>query len=442
VSLKGVDIVREHVGSPGRPAFCYEIPPAPETPVFTSGDGVWLADDRGRRYLDGISGIFVASLGYGSAPIIDAMTTQLRKLAFSPPLHGLHEEPIALAEELVRFAGAPFDCAKLLNGGSEAIEAALRVTRLYFRRRGKPHKTKIISNYNGYHGATYGALSLTGRPDVQRFEPRLPGFVHVWPPDCFACPFGKEYPSCGITCAGAVEQTILAEGSDSVAAVVVEPLIHLLGMVVPPAEYFAEIRAICDRHDVLLIFDEIVTGCGRTGRAFAAQTFAVEPDLLCAGKSLSGGYAPLSALLMSERVSWALRDDDGNAALAPSHTYAGNPVSAVAGRAALALIAREETLARVRDAGALLAAELAAAVGSRGRVRGVGLLYGVKLPAPPHRAAGEMGKAVESRCRERGMIVRGESDWIVVAPAYVTTDAELRQIARTIGAAIDELWAR
>lgn len=425
--------------------FCFEAPPSEQTPVFASGEGVRLVDVSGRRYLDGISGVFVTCFGYSCEPIASAVAEQIKRLPFSPPLHSVNPLAPRLASELVKFAPAGFNCVKLMSGGSESIEAALRLVRLYHSSRGRRGKFKVISNYNGYHGSTFGSLTLTGRPDMARFGPALQGFVHVWPPDCFSCPFGLEHPSCDVLCASMVERTIESEGPDSVAAIFIEPVIHLVGMAVPPRDYFTRLREICDRHDILLVFDEIVTGFGRTGSRFASDHFGVTPDLMCVGKGLSAGYAPLSAVLMTERVSAVVRGEEGHASFAPSHTYAGNPVAAAAGLAALDMFKSTDVLARVRESGAILGKRLEALMRGRGRSRGVGMLWGLKLQRPESWTQDRFlkaspGKRVEEACMKRNLILRGEADWVVIAPAFTSTNEELEELCGILEEALGEVY--
>ena len=428
--------------------FCFEVPYSPDTPIFESGSGIRVKDLRGREYIDAISGVFVTSFGHSCQPIIDAMSTQLQKLAFPPPLHSLNKLSISLASELVELSSLKFDCAKLFNGGSESIEAALRITRLYHSAKGNHKKLKILSNYNGYHGSTYGSLSLTGRADTTRFGPKMPGFIHVWPADCFACPYDLEYPGCQTLCASMIEKTIQAEGPESVAAIFVEPIIHLVGMAVPPKSYFRQLREICDRYNILLVFDEIVTGFGRTGAFFAADTFEVKPDLMCVGKGVTGGYAPLAAVLMSEGVSAILRDQKYSyASFAPSHTYAGNPVSAAAGLAAVNLLKSGNYLFKVREQGSYLQEKLEETVGVYGRVRGMGLLWGCKLNPPNHliglnHTRLNLGSHVQQACMKRGLIIRGQEDMFVIAPAFICSHQDIDRICQLLKEALQEVYTR
>ncbi|MBB1253292.1 aminotransferase family protein [Streptomyces alkaliterrae] len=417
-------------------AYCFEVPHSDSSLLFESAKGVRLRDAGGREFLDGMSGVFVTCFGYDCEPIAQAVSEQVRTLPFNPPLHGTNRPALELAGRLVDLAPAEITTAKLVNGGSEAIEAAIRIARLYHRTHGDPGKVKVLSHYHGYHGSTFGSLSLTGRPDVGRFGPGLPGVVHFWPPDCLESFTGVSYEESGRLAAALAERAIEAEGPDTVAALVVEPVIHLRGMAVPPDDYLRELRAVCDRHNVLLVFDEIVTGFGRTGQAFAAQTFGVTPDLMCVGKGISGGYAPLAAVLTARHVAAILGEDGGPYAFAPSHTYAANPMASAAGLAAVTLFGEQDYPGVVRGLAASLEPRLRSLVGSRGAVRALGLLYGVTLHGD---GPGPVGERVARACLDRGLIIRGQDDWIVLAPAFTTTEADLAESLQILGDALDEV---
>lgn len=421
-------------------AFCFEVPHSAESLLFESAKGIRLSDAAGRSYLDALSGVFVTCFGYDCEPIVGAVTRQLRTLPFNPPLHGTNRAALELARALVDLAPPGITAAKLVNGGSEAVEAAMRLARLHHRARGNPGKVKILSYYHGYHGATFGSLSLTGRPDVTRFGPGLPGVVHVWPPDCLESFWDVPPEKSGELAASMIERTIEAEGPDSVAAIVMEPVIHLRGMAIAPADYLARVREVCDRHGVLLVFDEIVTGFGRTGAPFAAQTFGVTPDILCVGKGISGGYAPLAAVLMAGHIAETLGESGGPVSFAPSHTYAANPLAAAAGLAAVTLFREGGYQERITELAAYTEPRLRALAESHGAtLRAVGLLYGVKLTGAAAEGTEPLGERVASACLRRGLIIRGQDDWVVLAPAFVTTTAEVDEILGILGEALEEV---
>ncbi|MDX2938370.1 aspartate aminotransferase family protein [Streptomyces ipomoeae] len=429
-------------GSTEKSAFCFEVPYSAESILFESAKGIRLTDVTGREYLDAMSGVFVTCFGYDCEPIVDAVTEQLRRLPFNPPLHGTSRPAIELANELVNLAPTTFSLAKLVNGGSEAVEAAVRLARLYHREKGNAGKYKVLSYFHGYHGATFGSLTVTGRPDTTRFGPGVPGVVHVWTPHSVAQQLGVGPEEAGRVALTLIEQTIEAEDPGAIAALVVEPVVHLLGMAVPPPGFLPGLRRLCDKYGILLVFDEIVTGFGRTGHNFAADTFHVVPDLICAGKGISGGYAPLAAVLISERIASVLATGEDAYAFAPSHTYAANPVSAAAGLAAVRLFKELDVPTQVRRLSERLGVLLQRTVGERGAVRMAGLLYGVTLTAEPVTAEAKAapGQELAQACLRRGLIIRGQDDWVVLAPAFVATDKDLDEIAAILGDALDEVF--
>ena len=272
--------------------------------------------------------------------MIDAIKDQLDKMSFSPVIHGTNALAVQLANLLAEIAPGDLSAVKFCSGGSEANETAFKIARQYHKLNGNPNKYKVISRYQSWHGCTMGSLSASGLTSRRvDSEPLAAGFIHVFPPYCYRCPFDKEYPSCNITCAGLIEDTIIMEDPDTVAAVIVEPIGHTGGLFDPPPEYLPKLREFCDRHNVLLIFDEIITGMGRTGEMFAAETFDVLPDVLCLGKGLSGGYMPLSAVLCRRHIAdkfWG--DGKINPGLVTGHTYEGNPIACAAGLATIAEI--------------------------------------------------------------------------------------------------------
>ncbi|MCZ2528115.1 aminotransferase family protein [Streptomyces sp. HB2AG] len=419
-------------------SYCFEVPYSDQSVLFSSASGVRLTDTAGRTYLDGLSGVFVTCFGYGAEPITSAVAKQVQTMAFHPPLHGTNPHALELAERLVRLAPDGIVAAKLVNGGSESVEAAIRLARLYHHEQGRQGKVKVLSHYHGYHGATFGSLSVTGRPDVARFGPGLPGVVHVWPPDCVEAFLGVPHERSGAAAAELIARTVEAEGPDSVAALVVEPVIHLRGMAVPPPDYLPALREVCDRYDVTLVFDEIVTGFGRTGAPFAADTFGATPDLICVGKGISGGYAPLAGVLIGDRIAPVLDGEAGSRAFAPSHTYAANPVSAAAGVAALDMFEQIDALGAVARLSARMDAGLRRVLGGRGRIRGAGLLFGVTL-LPPDGPDPEAGAKVAAACLRRGLIIRGQDDWVVMAPAFTSEDADIDELLSVLGEAVDEV---
>jgi adenosylmethionine-8-amino-7-oxononanoate aminotransferase len=416
--------------------------------VMSRAEGLRYWDANGKEILDALSGIYVASVGHNNPRVIGAIHEQLDKLAFSPPMHGTNTVAVQFANLLAEIAPGDLNTVKLQTGGSEVTEAAIKMARQYHRLTGNPNKYKIISRYQSWHGSTMGSLSASGLKSRKTVnEPLAPGFIHVFPPTCYRCPFGKTYPSCEITCASLVSDVIEMEDPSTVAAVMVEPIGHTGGIIDPPAEYLPMLREICDRHNVLLIFDEIITGVGRTGRMFAAETFGVLPDLLCLGKGLSGGYAPLSALVARDHIGRAFWGDlPENPGFVEGHTYEGNPISCAAGIATLREIIERDLCANARAMGERLRAglERLRRHGIVGDIRGKGLFLGVELvrdPATKRRWDIPIGTLIGRKALENGLLFRFDPNWIAFGPPLIITPQEVDEILAILDRSVEEVLA-
>jgi adenosylmethionine-8-amino-7-oxononanoate aminotransferase len=297
--------------------------------------------------------------------------------------------------------------------------------------------------------AALSASGLKSRKTVN--EPLAPGFLHVFPPSCYRCPFGKRYPDCGITCATIVNDVIEMEDPDTVAAVIVEPIGHTGGVIDPPAEYLPILREVCNRHNVLLIFDEIITGIGRTGHLFAAETFGVVPDLLCLGKGLSGGYAPLSALICRRHLAdtfWGPVTE--NPGFVEGHTFEGNPISCAAGLAVLQEILERDLCANARVQGERLRAglqRLAEKYSVIGDVRGKGLFQAIEFvrdrgTREPFPAETAIGVRIGRQALANGMVCRFDPHWIAFGPPLVSTAEHIDEIVEILGRSIGEVLAK
>jgi adenosylmethionine-8-amino-7-oxononanoate aminotransferase len=420
--------------------------------IMSRADGVFYWDVTGKRYLDALSGIYTVAVGHNNRRIIEALRQQLDTLAFSPPMHGTNPVAVQLANLLAELAPGDLSTVKFQCGGSEVTEAAIKLARQYHRLTGNPGKYKVISRYLSWHGSTMGALSASGLKSRRTVnEPLAPGFLHVFPPTCYRCPFGKSYPSCEITCATLVEQVIEHEDPSTIAAIMVEPIGHTGGIIDPPPEYLRILREVCDRHNVLLIFDEIITGMGRTGELFAAQTFGVTPDVICTAKGLSGGYAPLSAMICTKRIADAFWGPIAtNPGFVEGHTFEGNPLSCAVGIAILREIIDNDLCSNARRMGERLRAgfrKLADKYGIIGDIRGKGLLQGIEFVEDvktkrPFAPGVNIGLQIGRQALANGLLCRFDPHWLAFGPALVVTAEQLDEMLAVLDRSIGEVLDR
>ncbi|APW63150.1 aspartate aminotransferase family protein [Paludisphaera borealis] len=419
--------------------------------IMARADGVYYWDVAGKRYLDALSGIYVASVGHNNRRVIDAIRAQLDVLTFSPPMHGTNPLAVQLANMLAELAPGDLSTVKFETGGAEVTEAAIKLARQYHKLTGSPGKYKIISRYQSWHGSTLGALSASGLKSRKTVnEPMAPGFLHVFPPTCYRCPFGKEYPDCDITCATLIESVIDMEDPATVAAIMVEPIGHTGGIIDPPEEYLPILREICDRHNILLIFDEIITGIGRTGQMFAAETFGVTPDILCIAKGMSGGYAPISAMICRRPIADAFWGPIAtNPGFVEGHTFEGNPISCAAGIAVLSEIIERDLLANARERGSQLRRrfeELASKHRVIGDIRGKGLFLGIEFVRDVDTKerfpdATALGVKVGRRALEHGMLCRFDPHWIAFGPPLIVTAEQIDAMIAVLDRSLGEILA-
>lgn len=405
-----------------------------------SGVNVW--DTQGKRYVDAIGGVFVASLGHSNPRLVEAARKQMETMTLSAPLCSISDTALRFVERLGRETPGDLNFIKTFSGGSESIEAAIKLVRQHYKQTGKPDKTKVISVYQSYHGATFGAMSAGGSPRKVKFEPQMPGFVKVFNPKQLRDDFNSWDEACRF-CARLVEKTIVSEAADTVAAVLLEPVCNTAGIVTPTEEYFRIIREACDRHGVMLIFDEVLTGFGKTGDMFCAQTIGVTPDVICGGKGLSSGIVPMGAIMASERISECFigAPSDG-VAFAHGHTYAGNPLCAAVGMEVLDIIAEQNLLERSREMGRYLRGRLEELkkLGVVREVRGRGILLGVEFTpdAVPNKKYGTVGAALKRTSQENGLILRIDPDWFAIAPPLTMSDAEMEEMCDLIDKSVKD----
>lgn len=414
-------------------------------PVITKADGVRLWDDRGRRVLDGLSGLFVVQVGHGRRELAEVAARQAGELAYFP-IWGYATKPAAeLAERLAHLAPGDLNRVFFTTGGGEAVESAWKLAKQYFKLTGKPAKHKVISRAVAYHGTPHGALAITGLPAMkQDFEPLAPGGFRVPNTNLYRHPeFGGDAEAFGRWAADRIEEAILFEGPDTVAAVVLEPVQNSGGCLTPPPGYFARVREICDRHDVLLVSDEVICAFGRHGTTFACEKFGYTPDLLTCAKGMSSGYGPIGALLAADRVMEPFLAS--TVAFPHGYTFGGHPVSAAVALANLKLMEREKLNQRVLDHEDAFGDTLRKLLDLPivGDVRGDGYFWAVELVKDKQTRetfdAGERERLVREflpgALFERGLYCRPDDrgDVVVqVAPPLICGQAEFDEIEQVL----------
>jgi adenosylmethionine-8-amino-7-oxononanoate aminotransferase len=422
-------------------------------PVISHGEGIYLWDVDGKRYIDASGGAVVVNVGHGIDSIADAMRDQAARVAYA---HATMFTSAPLEELAARLAEhIPMPDARLffLTSGSEATEAAMKFARQVQVALGEPGRYKTIGRWGSYHGATLGALAVMGKPSMrQPFAPMMTDMPHIPPPYCYRCPFNLTCPDCGIACADELEAEIKRQGPGTVAAFFAEPVGGAtLGAVVPPDGYWPRIRAICDQYDILLIADEVMTGMGRTGRWFGLEHWGVQPDVVTLGKGVSGGYVPLSAVAARGELVDLVWNELGD--FNHGGTFSHQPVGAAVGIATLDVLERGDLVNRAARMGELLGEKLRAAFGDHphvGDVRGMGLMWALEFVADrktkePFPAKEKIAGRIFERAFDNGLIVYSVSgcadgwsgDGVMVAPPFIVEEAELDEIVGLLSGAVD-----
>jgi len=432
--------------------------PKKTLPVAVGGEGVYLIDQSGKRYLDASGGAAVSCLGHGNRRVVEAIKRQAEQLAYAHTSFFTTEPAERLAEYLVEKAPRGLEHVYFLSGGSEAIEAALKMARQYFVEIGQPQRTRFIARRQSYHGNTLGALALGGNEwRREMFIPIMASASHVSP--CFAYRErheGESDEQYAQRLADELEARILELGPDTVCAFVAETVVGATAGAVPPVRsYFKKIRAVCDKYGVLLILDEVMSGMGRTGYLFACDEDEVVPDLLVIAKGLGAGYQPIGAVLAQHRIYEAIVSGTGY--FQHGHTYIGHAIACAAALEVQTVIEEEHLLDNVRVRGAQLRRRLSETFAQHpnvGDVRGRGLFVGVELVADrasktPLPAARKTHARVKECAVERGLLVYPmggtvdgrNGDHILLAPPFITSEAEIEIIVERLGAAIDAALA-
>lgn len=404
------------------------------TTVLVKGKGIYVWDDRGNKYIDGLSSLWNVHVGHGRPSIAKAVAAQMNKISYAPTLLGFSSKVAEkLATRISRMAPKGLNRVVFTGGGSEANESVIRLVRLYWRLRQRPDKIKIVALNRAYHGSSTGAASLTGLPNFHHYyEPMMPGVVRMARPYCYRCELNLTYPQCAVACADELEMIITREGADTVGAFIAEPVQGVGGVVVPPPGYFERIREICDKHDILFVADEVITGFGRLGTSFGIERWQVVPDMIAFAKGVTSGYLPLGGVLLSESIFATLVDAGPDFSLHHGFTYSGHPVVCAAALANLDIIEREGLIDRTRK----LAPYFARAFDSLtrhtivGDVRTAGLMAGIELvrnreTKEPFAPGDAIAVRIRDAARQHGLIVRASADVVSLCPPLIIKKKEI-----------------
>lgn len=417
--------------------------------VIVGAQGSTVVDADGTTFLDAMAGLWCVNIGYGRHELADIAAEQMRAIAYYP--HTAMNLPAAqLAEMLNGLLGGGYH-SYFVNSGSEANEAGFKFARQYAKHEFPGQfRHKTISRYYAYHGTTLATLAAGGMGDRKaKFEPYPGEFVHVPAPTCYRCPMGLEYPSCGVACAKAIETTILAEAPETVAEVIIEPIMSGVGVAVPPDEYLPMVEAICRKYDVLLHVDEVINGFGRTGRMFGHQHWGVSPDIIAAAKGIISAYLPLGATIVKNKVfeSFLGEPAEGRQVF-QVNTYGGHPASAAVAVRNIEILLEEKLAERAGSMGAYLMAGLQDRLmkhGVTGQVRGKGLLIGIELVEDrltKRQLAGPLVQGVVDFCRANGVIVGRSgggvrhSNTIVLSPPLIISRGECDTLIEVLDRAL------
>ena len=416
--------------------------------VWVRGEGSYLIDADGDRYIDGLSCLWNVSAGHGRRELAEAAFKQMNEMAFCSSYSGGSNRPaIALAERLAQIAYPQINRFYFTSGGGESTDSNFKLARSYWKACGRPEKTKVISRIWGYHGVTFAAMCATGIAGYwPAFEPRIPGFRHIPSPDPYHYAAPEDGSSQGIAAANELEKAILEEGPETVAMFIAEPVQGAGGVIVPQNDYFKRIREICDTYDVLLVADEVITGFGRTGKMFALEHYDIQPDLMQFAKSITSGSLPLGGIGVSDKIAEVLQSADKP--WMHAYTYSGHPTTCAVGLATLDIIEREDLPGQAAEKGAYLLDRLHAALDDHphvGNVRGLGMMMGVEVVKDKadkswFEANFNLGGKLTKALLKHKLSTRVRSEVICIAPPLNTHQSTLDDIVEiTRDAIVDVL---
>ncbi|MBS1115969.1 MAG: aminotransferase class-III [candidate division NC10 bacterium] len=413
--------------------------------VWVKGKGAVLIDAEGREYIDGLACLWNVNVGHGRRELAEAAAEQMSTLAYSTNYVGSSNVPaIKLAQRMSELAYPNLCATYFTSGGAESNESAFKTARFYWKAKGKPDKVKVISRQFSYHGVTMAAMSATGVPGYDKmFGPRVPNFIHTATPYAYRFEGARPGETVGQAAARMLEETILKEGPETVAAFIAEPVQGAGGIIVPPDDYFPRVREICTKHDVLFIADEVITGFGRTGDWFAMKRWGVQPDILAFAKGITSGYLPLGGIMVSHQVLDAMLSVPYADRWMHAYTYSGHATCCAVGLRNLEIIEKEGLVDNAAKMGARLLAGMRTLtdLNAVGEVRGLGLMVAVELVADrATKAAFDPAKKiigkVKAELEARGVFTRNVRDILCFAPALVITEAQVDRLVESTRGAI------
>ena len=415
--------------------------------IMAHGRGIWLTTVDGRRYIDGLAGLWNVLIGHGNKKLAKAARKQIKELAYFSNYIGMSNIPaVELAERLAGFAYPQLKMTYFASGGAEANETAFKTARYYWKRLGKPDKVKIIARQDAYHGVTMAAMSATGiTPYWPMFEPRVPNFLHIAAPYPYRFEGDqREGETVGQAAARLLEEAILREDPETVAAFIAEPVQGAGGVIVPPDDYFPLIREVCDKYDVLFIADEVITGFGRTGEWFALTRWGVEPDMMSFAKGITSGYLPLGGIQISDKIKETIISAPAGQRWMHAYTYSGHATCCAVALKNLDIIEDEHLVEKAASSGARLLDGLNALkdIPCVGNVRGLGLMAAVEFVADREtKESAGIAAAILNECQEMGLISRIKGESLLLAPPLVIKDEETDLVLSIVREATEKVWA-
>lgn len=398
--------------------------------IFTAGEGCYIYDIEGNKYLDTFSSLITTTLGHNRPEMKQAIMEQMDHLSFFPNYHDCFTVPlIKLAEKLAEIMPGKLEVSFFLNSGSEANETAFKMARQYHYANGQPHRYKVIARKNSYHGTTLGATSATGFPGLNKaLQPLMPGFVFAPPASCNACDLGFEPKTCNLGCLKAMEKLIQWEHPETVSAIIMDPLPGSnSGYPLPPDGYLQGVRDLCNKYGILLIFDEIQTGFGKTGKWFACENWGVTPDIMCVSKAITSGYLPLGVTVTTQKIADTFRKPGSE--FASGSTYGGHPLACAVALATIKIMQEEKIVEKAAETGKHLKSQLDTLYTHKivKDIRGMGTLWAIEL-----KAEADVGTFIRDWCWANGMILRNNRNSLVIAPALIISREEIDIIMKKL----------